>query len=142
VLTLNIRVNAEEGQMLLIGVKQDGAWLTSRWELTYPAGWNGILNALSSVYEYYGSLEILVDNHLVEIFNKRDIMKIEEAANITFRGKSTIIGVPISITMYNQVKDVDVDVSMSSVEFNKADYKSFNLSMCQYLDSIELSMYR
>lgn len=54
--------------MLLIGVKSDSGWLSSRWNLTYRVGWEHICK--------------------------------------------------------------------------EADYEKFNKSLCQYMDSIELAMYR
>ena len=36
---------------------------------------------------------------------------------------------------------VDVWVACATDEFKEADYKSFNLSMGQYMDSMELAMY-
>ncbi len=50
--------------------------------------------------------------------------------------------VPIMITFYNQTNIVDVNVAKMTDEFSKTDYEKFNKSLCQYLDSIELAMYR
>lgn len=128
--------------MLLIGVKDENAWLISRWNLTYRVGWNHICKAVHSVYDYYQGLEILVDNHKVEVTNKDDIINLTEARTLTVRGGSTIVKVPIMITFYNQTNVVDINVAKATEEFKKAEYESFNKSLCQYLDSIELAMYR
>ncbi|MCM1496827.1 MAG: hypothetical protein NC089_13655 [Bacteroides sp.] len=69
-------------------------------------------------------------------------MNLKEARNLTFRGRSTIIKVPIMITFYNQSNAVDVCVAMMTDEFTKTDYEKFNKSLGQYLDSIELAMYK
>lgn len=53
-----------------------------------------------------------------------------------------MIKVPIMITFYNQTNIVDVNVAKMTYEFSKTDYEKFNKSLCQYLDSIELAMYR
>ena len=42
---------------------------------------------------------------------------------------------------FNQLDLVRVTVACANEEFAEADYKKFNLSMCQYLDSAELAMY-
>lgn len=131
--------------MLLVDVKEsdNGVWLLSRWKLTYPTGWEGILEAIASVYDYYEKPEILkigiASKDVLEINNKENIFDIEESNALTIRGFSTIIKVPISITIYNQSRIVDVDVIKTAEgEFSKADYRSFNISMSQYLDSIEI----
>lgn len=128
--------------MLLIGVKEDKGWLFSRWNLTYRVSWEQICRAAASVYNYYDGLEILVDDKVIELPSKDDVLKIEEARNLTFRGVSQIIKVPMMITFYNQLQDVDVNIPVTTGEFSKADYQSFNLSLGQYLDSIEIAMYR
>ncbi len=128
--------------MLLVGVKDENAWLISRWNLTYRVGWNHICKAVHSVYDYYKGLEILIDNKLTEITNKDELLNIGEARTLTFRGNSTIIGVPIMITFYNQTNVVDINVAAATDEFKNVTYESLNKSLCQYLDSLELAMYR
>lgn len=132
----------EESDMLLVGVKDENAWLISRWNLTYRVGWNHICKAVHSVYDYYKGLEILIDNKLTEITNKDELLNIGEARTLTFRGNSTIIGVPIMITFYNQTNVVDINVAAATDEFKNVTYESLNKSLCQYLDSLELAMYR
>lgn len=128
--------------MLLIGVKENNGWLFSRWNLTYGTGWEGILKACNSVKKYYEGLEILVDNNIVSAKTEEEIMQLEEAGSLTFRGISTIVKVPITITFYNQLQAVDVNVAMTVEEFATTDYEKFNKSLCQYMDSIELAMNR
>ena len=128
--------------MLLIGVKEDNAWLLSRWNLTYRVGWEHICKAAKSVYDYYQGLEILVENKPVNAANKDELLSLEEARALTIRGMSTIVKVPIMITFYNQTNVVDVNVAKVTEEFKTAEYERFNKSLCQYLDSMELAMYR
>ncbi len=128
--------------MLLLGVKEENGWLISRWNLTYKAGWEHLCKAAHSVYDFYTQQEILVDGKQIEIKNKDDIFDIEEGGNLVIRGMSSIIKVPIMITFYNQLNAVDVNVAGVTEEFKTADYQRFNMSMGQYMDSIELAMYR
>ncbi|MCM1186960.1 MAG: hypothetical protein NC251_07755 [Lachnoclostridium sp.] len=128
--------------MVLIGVKENNGWLNSRWNLTYKIGWENILKACTFSSEYYQQFEILVDDQVVSVQSKEENMNLEEARTLTFRGISTIIKVPIMITLYNQLNAVDVSVAMATEEFLEADYEKFNKSLGQYLDSIELAMYR
>lgn len=128
--------------MLLIGVKENNGWLNSRWNLTYKIGWENILKACTFSSEYYQQFEVLVDDQVVSVQSKEENMSLKEARTLTFRGISTIIKVPIMITLYNQLNAVDVSVAMATEEFLEADYEKFNKSLGQYLDSIELAMYR
>jgi hypothetical protein len=45
------------------------------------------------------------------------------------------------ITFYNQINAVDVTAARVTDEFRDADYQKFNMSLGQYMDSIELAMY-
>lgn len=128
--------------MLLIGVKENNGWLMSRWNLTYRVGWTEILKACTFSSDYYDKFEILVDDQVVSVQNKEENMNLKEGGNLIFRGISKIIKVPIMITLYNQLDIVDVSVAMATEEFSQADYEKFNKSLAQYLNSIELSMYR
>ena len=128
--------------MLLIGFKEDENWLISRWNLTYRVGWEQILKATFSIYDYYENLEILIGNKQLNIENKEDILKTNENSSLTIRGISKIIKVPIMITFYNQMNLVDVSVLKLTDEFKETNYEKFNISLCQYMDSIEISMYR
>lgn len=53
--------------MVLLGVKENNGWLSSRWNLTYSAGWEKICRAVNSVYQYYSNPELLTDGMLVNI---------------------------------------------------------------------------
>ena len=129
--------------MFLVGVKENNGWLTSRWNLTYRVGWEHICKGVNAVFDYYEQQEILVNDNRVDVASKEDIMKIEEAGNMTLRGFSQIIKAPIMITFMNQTQVVDVNIPMmTDGEFSVADYEKFNTSLCQYMDSIELAMYR
>lgn len=128
--------------MLLVGVKESGGWLMSRWNLTYKVGWSHICKAVNSVYEFYAQPEVLTDNELMAIGKKGDILELDEKGSMTVRGMSAIIKAPVMITFYNQTNAVDVNVAKATGEFSEADYQKFNMSLCQYMDSIELAMYR
>lgn len=126
--------------MLLVGVKESNGWLLSRWNLTYRTGWESLCKAVYSVYEFYTQPEVLTDNVPAAISGKEDILKLEEKRSITIRGNSIILKVPVMITFVNQTNIVDVNVAQVTDEFSVADYQKFNVSMCQYMDSIELAM--
>lgn len=128
--------------MLLVGVKESGGWLISRWNLTYRVGWEQICKAIHSVYGFYSQPEVLTDSRLLAIDKIEDILKSDEGGSMTLRGMSNIVKVPIMITFHNQTNAVDVNVARSTNEFSEADYQKFNVSLCQYMDSIELAMYR
>ncbi|MDD3739348.1 MAG: hypothetical protein PHP31_08670 [Lentimicrobiaceae bacterium] len=128
--------------MLLLGVTEENGWLASTFNLTYAVGWDKICKAVSMIYSYYENVEILVDNEKMDISSKEEILKLEEAGNMTIRGISTIIKVPIMITFFNQLQNVNVTVPCMKGEFENADYQKFNMSLGQYMDSLELAMYR
>ena len=128
--------------MLLTGVKASNGWLLSRWNLTYRVGWKHICKAVHAAYEFYMQPEVLTDNMPAAIGNQDDILKLEEKGSMTVRGLSTILKVPVMITFVNQTNIVDVNVAQATNEFSEADYQKFNFSLCQYMDSIELAMYR
>lgn len=127
--------------MLLIDVKDDKLWLFSRWNLTYSCNWEQILKGISHVYDYYDNMEILINNKVLDIKDKSNILSIPESSKITFRGLSKVVHVPIMITLYNQLQVVDVNVAKTTKEFEVCNYKNFNISMGQYLDSIEIVMF-
>ena len=128
--------------MVLIGVKEENGWLCSSWNLTYRVGWQHICKAVNSVYDFYNKPEILVDGNIIEISSKNEILNVDERGNMTVRGFSNIIKSPLMITFYNQIQRVDVTVPCMIEEFKEADYQRINMSLCQYMDSIELAMYR
>lgn len=128
--------------MLLIGVKEENGWLLSGWNLTYKVGWEQICKAASAIFDYYDGLEILVDGETAEVSSKEDVLHLDEAGDLVIRGMSKIIKVPLMITFYNQTNAVSVSVAGATDEFKEADYQRFNMSLGQYMDSIELAMYR
>lgn len=128
--------------MLLVGLEEDNGWVYSSWRLTYNVGWEQICKATNVIYDTYNNPEILVDDVRVEIASKDDILSLEEDLILTIRGVSQILKVPIMISFYNQTDVVNVYVASATEEFSNVDYENFNKSLCQYLDSIELAMYR
>ena len=127
--------------MLLVGVKEQNGWLSSRWHFTYKQGFEKISKAVFSVYDFYNHPEILLDDKLIEIRSKDCIQHLKESSKITIRGVSKIVDVPLTITFYNQTNIIDASVMMSTDEFSAADYEKFNKSLCQYMDSIEIAIY-
>lgn len=94
------------------------------------------------MFDYYDSLEILVDNKRVNVSSKGDIIKLKEAGSMTVRGLSKILKVPMMVTFFNQMNTLNVSIAQATDEFKTVDYQRFNMSLGQYMDSIELSMYR
>lgn len=130
-----------EVKMLLLGVRKDGAWLLSTFNLTYRAGWNQLRKAVHTAYDYFEEIEILVDDEKVNILSKDEILTIEEAGNMTVRGNSKVIHAPLMITFFNQLQTVNVAAACATDEFMEADYRKFNLLLGQFMDSMELAMY-
>lgn len=46
--------------MVLLGVKADGAWLVSRWKLTYRIGWVHICKAVRSAFSDFPMSKFLL----------------------------------------------------------------------------------
>lgn len=128
--------------MLLLGVREENSWLSATFNLTFRTGWSGICAAAGMAYDDFEKPEILVDHKPVNISSKEDIPNIEESGNLTVRGISKMLKVPIMITFFNQLQTVVVWVACASDEFQEADYEKFNKSLGQYMDSLELAMYR
>jgi len=128
--------------MLLLGVTEDKGWLTATFNLTYRVGWEQIQKGVGTAYRFFKKTEILVDDKPVSVTSGEDIMKLKEAGSMTIRGLSTIIKVPLMITFYNQLQTVNVALPAQNEEFRNTDYQKFNMSLGQYMDSIELAMYR
>ena len=128
--------------MLLLGVREENGWLMSTFNLTYVVGWDKICKAVSIAYTYYDGVEILVDDRNIDVSSKEEVLKLDEAGKMTIRGMSKIIKVPMMITFFNQLKTVNIAVPCMGGEFEKADYQKFNLSLGEYMDSLELAMYR
>lgn len=128
--------------MLLMAIKENAGWLLSQWNLTYSVGWEQICKAVYSMFDYYDNTEILVDDKRIDLSSKEEVIKIDESGSMTIRGISKIMKAPLMITFFNQTSVVNVNVAQVNEEFKTIDYQKFNLSLCQYMDSIELSMYR
>lgn len=128
--------------MVLVGVSEEAGWLTSSWNLTYRVGWEQICKAVSAVYDSFNGAEVLVDGKMVNVAGKDAILQLPESRNLIIRGNSTIIKSPVMLTFYNQLQTVSVTIPCMTEEFKTADYQRFNLSLGQYMDSLELAMYR
>lgn len=100
------------------------------------------MNDCKTMYEFYTQTEILTNDGPEAISYRDDILKLKENGKLTIRGMSTILKVPIMITFMNQLNIVEVMVAQATDQFRETDYQKFNLSLCQYMDSIELAMYR
>ncbi|MCI5997350.1 MAG: hypothetical protein PT934_06515 [Peptoniphilaceae bacterium] len=128
--------------MLLLEIKENAGWVLSQWNLTYAVGWEQICKAVYFMFDYYDNTEILVDDKLIDLSSKEEIIKIDESGSMTIRGVSKIMKVPLMITFFNQTSAVNVNVAQVNEEFKTVDYQKFNFSLCQYMDSVELSMHR
>ena len=128
--------------MLLIGVTKENNWLMSRWHLTYRVSWEQLLKGLERAYPFYEQPQVLVGNQEIGVSDSTEIASIAEGTSLTFRGMSKIFGLPLSITLYYQVPDVDVSIAAVGEEFRLADYEKFNKSISNYLTSIEIAMFQ
>ena len=132
--------------MRLIGVAKENDWLFSEWRLTYRVGWGQILRAGMLIFHYTEDPEIMIgdagESRVVAVRDEQEILSLKESGFLTIRGMSEMIRVPLMITFYNQLDLVRAFVACATEEFMEADYKNFNLSMCQFMDSAEIAMYR
>ena len=132
--------------MRLVGVAKENDWLFSEWRLTYRVGWKHILRAGMLIFHYTEDPEIMIggagESRTVNLRDEKEILSLEESGFLTVRGISDMRRVPLMITFYNQLDLVRASVACATEEFMEADYKNFNLSMCQFMDSAELAMYR
>ena len=128
--------------MLLIDVTNKNGWLYSEWTLTYPAGWTQILKAAYALYDTFSEPEILIDGEPCSVKDKLALTAVKEAGSLMIRGTSGILHVPVMISFLNQTTAVRAVVAAATDEFKDCDYKSFNLSMCPLMDSVELAMHR
>lgn len=128
--------------MLLIGVKKDGGWLYSRWQLTWGAGWNAIVHGACRLYADLKDPEIYVDGERLPDFEERkDIIDIPEHGKLMIRGVSKTLGIPVMINFMNQTLLVDVTLPASPNVCESTDYETFNRALAPYVDSLELSMF-
>ena len=128
--------------MLLLGVEKENGWLLAEYSLTYRVDWEHICKGVKLAYDYYENVEVLVDDKIVNINSKEQVMDLKEAGKMTIRGISKIIGVPLMITFFNQLQVARCSVACVTEEFQVADYEKFNKSLAQYMDSLELAMFR
>ena len=128
--------------MLLLGVEKENGWLFAEYSLTYRVDWEHICKGVKLAYDYYENVEVLVDDKIVNINSKEQVMDLEEAGKMTIRGISIIIGVPLMITFFNQLQVARCSVACTTEEFQTADYEKFNKSLAQYMDSLEIAMFR
>lgn len=111
-------------------------------EADLRVSWEQILKAAYEQYPYFENLELLVDDTLLQVEGKEELYNIEEASMLTIRGLSTILHTLIMITFINQTNVVNVNIATMNEEFQTADYKKLNMSLGQYMDSIEISMFQ
>ena len=128
--------------MLLLGVEKENGWLLAEYSLTYRVDWEHICKGVKLAYDYYENVEVLVDDKIVNINSKEQVIELEEAGKMTIRGISKIIGVPLMITFFNQLQVARCSVACVTEEFQVADYEKFNKSLAQYMDSLEIAMFR
>ena len=128
--------------MLLLGVEKENGWLLAEYSLTYRVDWEHICKGVKLAYDYYENVEVLVDDKIVNINSKEQVMDLEEAGKMTIRGISIIIGVPLMITFFNQLQVARCSVACATEEFQTADYEKFNKSLAQYMDSLEIAMFK
>ena len=128
--------------MLLLGVEKENGWLLAEYSLTYRVDWEHICKGVKLAYDYYENVEVLVDDKIVNINSKEQVMDLKEAGKMTIRGISKIIGVPLMITFFNQLQVARCSVACVTEEFQVADYEKFNKSLAQYMDSLEITMFR
>ena len=134
--------------MKLLGVEKiedERSWLYSEWRLTYRVGWDNICRAVSLIYQYTEDPELFAGDasgkQELTVGDAKEILDLEEMGYLTIRGTSEILHAPVMITFYNQLDAVRMSVLSVNEEFAEADYKNFNLSTCQFMDSVELAMY-
>ena len=132
--------------MKLVDVKKEDNYLYAEWRLTFRVGWTSICKAAALIWEYTEEPELYTGSASGEtrasVNEAKEILDLNEAGSLTIRGMSKILKVPVMLTFFNQLDLVRMTVIAITKEFEKADYKAFNLSMCQFMDSIELAMYR
>ena len=134
--------------MLLIGFTEEPGWIRSTFNLTYRVSWETLLKGVRGVYPYMRDVsqntdtpEILVDDAIIQISSRDEILAIPEAGSITIRGFSPVIKAPAMLVFHNQVSFVNVAVGRVGEEYQNTDYEKFNKSLGQFMDSIEIMMH-
>ena len=75
----------------LLSVRKEDGWLLSTFNLTYKVGWDNICKAIYATYDCYENVEVLIDDKTIEINSKEEILKLEEAGNMTMSWMCKII---------------------------------------------------
>ena len=131
--------------MKLMGVEKTGNCLYSEWSLTFGVGWESICRAARLVYQYTEGPVLHAGDaggdRVIDVADEDQILKLNEMGYLSVEGNSEVIKVPLKIVFYNQSDFVKLYVASANEEFEKADYQAFNLSMCQFMDSVEIGMY-
>ena len=115
-------------------------WVSTSWQLTYKVSWAHFCKAIDAIKQFYDNLEVFRDNSLVSI-SLTEKVDIPEASTLTIRGMSKILNVPVMITFANQSQTIGVYFTTDR-HSEDVDYKFINYTLGQYLDSIEIAMYR
>lgn len=129
--------------MVLDEFRTENGWILSRWRLTYHASWALIVRGVSKIAAYYDQFEVLTAIIQGAAAHKIEVDKVTEAEEggvLVARGMSKMIGCPLSITFYNQLQMIEVQIAQSLDEFKEPTYESLSKSLGQYLDSVELYM--
>ena len=134
--------------MLLIGFTEEPGWIRSTFNLTYRVPWEGLLKGVHGVFPFMHGVspntdtpEVLVDDAIIQISSRDEILAIPEAGSITIRGFSPVIKAPAMLVFHNQVSFVNVAVGRVGEEYQNTDYEKFNKSLCQFMASIEIMMH-
>lgn len=127
--------------MVLSTVKEDNdGFIVARWNTTYSISWDNILKTVRDIAENYIMPVIIVNDSVkIDIINLDDILKIKEAVSLTLCGMSKTYEIPIIIRFYNQLSIVESEIPS---EFLKCDYEKVNKALGQYMDSIEIKMFK
>ena len=134
--------------MLLIGITEEPDWIRSTFNLTYRVSWETLLKGVHGVFPFMRGVspntdtpEVLVDNAIIQISSRDEILAIPEAGSITIRGFVPVIKTAAMLVFHNQVSFVNVAVGRVGEEYQNTDYEKFNKSLCQFMDSIEIMMH-
>ena len=129
--------------MILVGVREEKGWLYSEWRMTYLSGWDRLLKAAVVMYEQiFEEAKITCGDKPVEINSADDILKLEESFCITVEGPAKNTKYPLKIELFNKTGFAYATVPMVTDDFKNSDYESFNKAMTQFMDSLEIAMYR
>ena len=138
--------------MVLRNFEEGNGWMTSGWSATWPMGWDMILNCAAACAEDMEHPQLLTvagpgseaEDKTGVAFGEGNGLNREvlaEAGLLTIRGMSRLLGVPVSLTFYNQSPYVTLVFPVSFMDsFDTEDnpYRRISLEMGQFLDSIEI----